>query len=364
MNRKKIKIVSIVGARPQFVKLAALSRVLSRYFNEIVLHTGQHYNDEMSDLFFRQLKIKKPLYNLGIKSGRQGEQTALMISGIEKVLFKEKPELVLVYGDTNSTLAGALAARKLNIPIGHIEAGLRSYNKKMSEEVNRIVTDHISDILFCSSKRGVENLKKEGMANNVYLVGDIMKDALLKFFLYVKRQSKIMRNLGLKSRGYFLLTIHRAENTDSYERLKALIEIIGGLDAEIIFPLHPRTGKKIKEFGITIPANVKPILPVGYFDMLALEQNAKIILTDSGGVQKEAFFLRTPCITLRDETEWVETLDAKMNIVTGVNRNNVLKAIHTFSDKDFHCCKLKDPYGDGHTADKIVNIIKRYFFLL
>lgn len=360
MNSKKIKIVSIVGARPQFVKLSALSCVLSRYFNEIVLHTGQHYNDEMSDLFFRQLKIKKPLYNLGIKSGRQGEQTALMITGIEKVLLKEKPQLVLVYGDTNSTLAGALAARKLYIPIGHIEAGLRSYNKKMSEEVNRIVTDHISDIIFCSSKRGVENLKKEGIVNNVYLVGDIMKDALLKFSLYVKKHSNIMRNLVFKSRSYFLLTIHRAENTDSYERLKALIEILGELDAEIIFPLHPRTGKKIKEFGIAIPANVKPVLPVGYFDMLALEQNAKIILTDSGGVQKEAFFFKIPCITLREETEWVETVAYGMNIVAGIDKNKITKAINWFSKRQLHCYR-NDPYGDGTTAIKIAKIVKNFF---
>ncbi len=360
MNSKKIKIVSIVGARPQFVKLAALSYVLSRYFNEIILHTGQHYNDEMSDLFFRQLKIKKPLYNLGIKSERQGEQTALMITGIEKVLIKEKPELVLVYGDTNSTLAGALAARKLNIPIGHIEAGLRSYNKKMSEEINRIVTDHISDILFCSSRRGVENLEKEGMVNNVYLVGDVMKDAILKFSLYANRYSNIMRDLALKSRGYFLLTIHRAENTDSYERLKALIEIMEGLDAKIIFPLHPRTGRKIKEFGIPIPSNIRHTSPVGYFDMLVLEQNAKIILTDSGGIQKEAFFLKTPCITLREETEWVETVAGGMNIVAGIDKNKVAKAINWFSRRQLHRFK-NDPYGDGKTAIKITQTIRNHF---
>lgn len=358
---KKIKIISIVGARPQFIKLAGLSHLMRYYFNEIILHTGQHYNNEMSDIFFRQLKINKPKYNLGVGSKSQGEQTSLMIAGVEKVLSKENPNLVLVYGDTNSTLAGALAARKLNIPIGHIEAGLRSYNKKMSEEINRIVSDHISDILFCPSKSSVNNLKKEGIIKNVYLVGDIMKETLLKFSAYSEKHSSIIRDLGLMPQDYYLLTIHRAENTDSIRILKTMIKILGGLNAQIVFPLHPRTRKKIKEFSIIIPPNIKAIPPVGYLDMLALEKNARIILTDSGGVQKEAFFLRIPCVTLRDETEWVETVDSGMNVVAGTNRNRILKGIDCFLKRKIAILRIRDPYGYGGGAIKIVEIIRKHF---
>lgn len=355
----KKKIISIVGARPQFVKLAGLSCILRHYFKEAILHTGQHSDDEMSALFFRQLEINKPSYNLGVSSQLQGEQLALMIFGIEKILLKERPDFVLVYGDTNSTLAGALAARKINIPIGHIEAGARSYNKMMPEEINRVVADHLSDLLFCSSKNCLENLNKEGVAKNIYVVGDIMKDVVCKSLPIALRYSRIIKSLQLNPKNYYLATIHRAENVDNPERLRKIVDILDGLKSEVILPLHPRTEKMLKRFKIKLSTNIKRIIPVSYFDMLVLEKNAMVILTDSGGVQKEAFFLRTPCITLRDETEWLETVACKMNIVTGVDSNKVLRAINIFSTSRIKS-SIKDPYGDGYAANKITRIIKNF----
>jgi len=363
---KNLRLVSILGARPQFVKGAAVSEEIRKNnkrsktkINEKLVHTGQHYNVEMSDLFFNQLEIPRPDYNLGVRSEFHGEQTALMITGIEKILIKERPDLVIVYGDTNSTLAGALSAAKLHIPIAHIEAGLRSFNKQMPEEINRIITDHLSDFLFCPTKQSIVNLKKEGITKNVYLVGDIMKEMVLKFCSRALRQSQILKSLCLTSHNYYLATIHRAENVDCPEKLKTLMEIFEKLDLDVILPLHPRTQNKIKEFRIKVPPKIRIIMPVSYFDMLVLEKNAKIILTDSGGVQKEAFLFGTPCITLREETEWVETVVKKRNILTGVDKNKILNGMKKFFKNDYFKRNVSDPYGDGYTSNKIIKIIKR-----
>ncbi len=325
-----MKIVSIVGARPQFIKLAPLSTELRKKgINEIILHTGQHYDDNMNEIFFKELEISEPDYNLGIGSGFHGEQTGRMLMGIEKILIKEKPDLVIVYGDTNSTLAGALATSKLHIPLAHVEAGLRSFNKKMPEEINRIVADHLSDILFCPTETAVENLKNEGILKGVYLVGDIMFDALMHFLKLSQEKSRILEELNLTPKSYLLLTIHRAENTDNVERLKSILSALGESGKNIIFPIHPRTKNRIREFGLEnyLTSNIRVIAPVGYLDMLELEKNAYAILTDSGGVQKEAFWLKVPCITLREETEWVETVKYKWNILVGANKDKILEAL-------------------------------------
>lgn len=354
---KKIKIATIVGARPQFVKTAVLSPHLRKRFNEIIIHTGQHYDNEMSDIFFDELKIPKPNYNLGIRCVKQGEQTAQMLTEIEKILINESPRLVIVYGDTNSTLAGALAAAKLRIPVAHIEAGLRSFNRSMPEEINRLIVDHISDFLFCPTKTAVSNLKNEGITRGVYLVGDVMYDGIRHYLPKAKVKSKILSKFGLRQKSYYLLTIHRVSNTKDLQRLKIMLSALDNFDLPVVFTIHPRTkiflgnAYRPKKSLLLIP-------PVAYLDMLVLEQNAKAIFTDSGGVQKEAFFLRTPCITLRDETEWVETVAYKMNIITGFNIDKVVRALKSFSEKKLCCFSRDDPHGDGFAARKIAKIIK------
>lgn len=307
-----MKIAGIVGARPQFIKLAPVLKEMTTAseVQEVLIHTGQHYDYEMSEVFFKELGLKEPDYHLGVGSGSHGYQTAEMMKRIEDVLIKEKPEIVMVYGDTNSTLAGALAAVKLHIKVAHVEAGLRSLNKRMPEEINRVLTDHISDILFCPTKTAVSNLNKEGINNGVYLVGDVMYDAVLEYVKLAEKRSHILDELNLCSRSYAFATVHRAENTDSKTHLRGILE---GLDMvsesvmPVIFPVHPRTLNKIEDYGLRIK-HVRFIRPVSCLDMLMLEKNARIIFTDSGGVQKEAFFFKVPCITLRQETEWVETV--------------------------------------------------------
>lgn len=355
-----MKIATIVGARPQFIKLSLLSRELRKEHKEILIHTGQHYDDNLSGVFFKELRIPRPDYNLNIVSSEQGGQTALMLEGAERILLKEKPKLVIVYGDTNSTLAGALAAAKLNIPIAHVEAGLRSYRKDMPEEINRVLTDHLSTFLFCPTKNAVQNLKEEGIIDGVYNVGDIMYDALLFYFREARRKSKILQELGLCKNAYFLTTVHRAENTDSAERLKKIIDIFVSLNKPVIFPVHPRTKKYLKKFNISIQGSlVRLIEPVNYFDMLMLEANAKVILTDSGGVQKEAYFLNTPCITLREETEWPETVRGKGNNVAGIDKINVMKIIRKFSHiKPKNSSGL---FGNGNVVKKIFKALRHQY---
>jgi len=360
-----IKIVTIVGARPQFIKAAAVSRVVRNEFAdrvaEVLVHTGQHYDENMSKVFFAELDIPHPKYNLEISGGLHGAMTGRMLEAVEKVLLEEKPDWVLIYGDTNSTLAGALAAAKLHIPVAHVEAGLRSFNMRMPEEVNRIVADRLSTLLFCPTATAVANLAKEGVSAGVENVGDVMYDVALFYRERAKKQSTALASLGLAEGAFALATCHRAENTDDASRLGeivvALAEISGNLP--VVLPLHPRTRKLLADCGLDKKlGNVKVVDPVAFLDMVALEQAAKVILTDSGGVQKEAFFYGVPCITMRDETEWVETVDLGWNCLVGASATAIGKA---FND----CLRgrlpalPKSPYGDGNAARIVVSSIVR-----
>jgi len=432
-----MKICTIVGARPQFIKAAAVSRAIAahnrqtsniepRTLNEVILHTGQHYDDGMSAVFFRELEIPEPKYNLAIGSGAHGAQTGQMLAAIEKVLIEEKPDWVLIYGDTNSTLAGALAAAKLHVPIAHVEAGLRSFNRRMPEEINRVVADQLSTLLFCPSQVAVDNLAAEGIGGNAMVrqahhdtydchpelvegrkiekdityqclktnplpltshpspltphvlnVGDVMADALQFASTKAAAQSDILDRFGLKPRGYLLATLHRAENTDNPERLGNIMNALTKLAEKepVILPLHPRT-KKILARTLNLEhrtlnleprtlnvehrtLNVEPFSrltfldPVGYFDIIALEKSARILLTDSGGMQKEAYWLKVPCITLRDETEWVETVASGWNILTGAERDRIVTAVQNFKAPATH----PPLYGDGQAAEKILSIL-------
>ena len=322
-----MKVVSIVGARPQFIKAAAVSRVLREQHTEILVHTGQHYDDEMSAIFFRELDIPEPDYNLSIGSGSHGWQTGQMLQGIEEILLNEHPDWVLVYGDTNSTLAGALAAAKLHIPVAHVEAGLRSFNRKMPEEINRVLTDHASDLLLCPSQTAVDNLADEGLTDGVHLVGDVMYEALMFAAERASQRSTILEDLGLEEKGYLVATVHRAENTDDSDRLHEILSAFDALDEPMVFPVHPRTRKAMQRIEYTPASHVQLIEPVGYLDMVRLMQAARMILTDSGGMQKEAYWLKVPCVTLRDETEWVETVDVGWNSIAGADRELVVSLV-------------------------------------
>jgi UDP-N-acetylglucosamine 2-epimerase len=350
-----VKIATIIGARPQFIKMVPVSRELrKRGIEEVIIHTGQHYDYEMDRIFFEQLNIPEPDYNLGVGSGSHGYQTGEMLKRIEEVLMKEKPDLVIVYGDTNSTLAGALAAVKLHIKVAHVEAGLRSFDKKMPEEINRVLTDHVSDYLFAPTKTAVENLYNEGIRDGVYLTGDVMLDALLCNIKIAEKESRILDELGLKPKEYYLATVHRAENTDNGKNLENIVEAFIECGELIVFPAHPRTVKFLKSYGfyerLEKAKNLILIKPVGYLDMLVLEKNARKILTDSGGVQKEAYFLKVPCITLRDRTEWVETVEDSWNLLVGADRNRILKAIREFEPKmENYAYK----FGDGKASERI-----------
>lgn len=420
-----LKLVTIIGARPQFIKAATVSRAIAQHnrtcekdtlIKEVIVHTGQHYDENMSKIFFEELQISKPDYNLGIGSDSHGRQTGRMLAAIEEVLIQEKPALLLTYGDTNSTLAGALAASKLHILSAHVEAGLRSYNRRMPEEINRLVADELSNLLFCPTDTAMINLRREGIGCSqsdvlqrvdvdtqlVFNVGDVMYDSILFNERLAQERSDILNRLGLcrhpdKPRGYCLVTIHRPENTDLHQNLENILDALTRISAtgiKVIFPLHPRTRNRIKEFGLekefdfltygpqpNNPINssnpITVINPVGYLDMLQLEKHAWAILTDSGGVQKEAYLLEVPCITLRNETEWVETVDKGWNILTGADMQKITAAFarisnwhrqgppfQTKTELDSQDCTSAlpgdtHPYGDGRAAEKIVDIISK-----
>ena len=355
-----MKIASVVGARPNFVKLAPVSRELRKRFDEIIIHTGQHYNYEMDKIFFDDLGIPDPDYHLGVGSGNHGHQTGEMLKRIEEILLSEKPDAVLVFGDTNTTLAGALCAVKLHIKVVHVEAGLRSYNKEMPEEINRILVDHSANLLLCPTKTAVENLKREGIVEGVYLTGDVMVDAQRDCLSIAEKKSQILEELGLEPRGYYLTTIHRAENTDNPERLRDMVSALNDL-GDVVFPCHPRTEKCLKEAGIwtSLSDQIKVIKPLGYLDMLVMEKNALKIVTDSGGVQKEAYLLGVPCITLRNETEWVETVDDGWNILAGAKGDKIASLVKEFNP----LCKQRDVFGPGdasvRTAEKISEMMSK-----
>ena len=366
-----MKIVTIIGARPQFIKAAMISRAIAahnsvgenRKIEEYILHTGQHYDANMNDVFLKELNIKKPDWQL--RCGGMASSTKMlaeMLTGIEKALLECQPDYVLVYGDTTSTLAGALAASQLHIPVIHIEAGLRSFNKQMPEEINRILTDHIASMLFCPTYKAVENLAKERIAEGIFHTGDVMYDAALSFGKIAEEKSVILSTLGLQSKKFRLCTVHRAENTDNPERLTqiilALLEIATP-DCPVIFPLHPRTKVYINNYKLnaTIASNtaLRMIDPVDYLDMVMLEKNAETIFTDSGGVQKEAYFHRTPCVTLREETEWTETVEAGWNQIAGFKTEKIIECLSRKTEKS----EIKE-YGDGHASEKIINAVIKY----
>jgi UDP-GlcNAc3NAcA epimerase len=359
------KILTVVGARPQFIKAAPVSMALkeSKWCCEIVVHTGQHYDKNMSETFFDELNMQPPNFNLGVGSGTHANQTGEIMKHLEPILVGERPELIIVYGDTNSTLAAALTASKLYIPVAHIESGLRSFNREMPEEINRVVTDHIATLLFCPTTTAVQNLEKEGITNNVFNAGDVMFDVAVQYSQRAEEKSRILFDLKLEKREYILATVHRAENTDDKKRLSNILAAFKAIDLEmpIVFPLHPRTRKMLHNFGLEDQLNGLVVIePVGFLDMLFLEKNARLIVTDSGGVQKEAYFHQVPCVTLRNETEWVETLESNWNVLANVDTVDgiagPIRASITFSNMRSRIHE----YGDGRASYKIVHALERY----
>lgn len=359
-----MKIITIIGARPQFVKAAVVSRAIARHnaanpsqrIEEKIVHTGQHYDANMSDVFFDEMQIPQPDYHFNIGGGSHGAMTGRMLEKIEGVLIEEKPDVVLVYGDTNSTLAGALAAAKMHIPVAHVEAGLRSFNMRMPEEVNRLLTDHISAWLFCPTEAAAAHLRHEGIdKKKVYLVGDVMYDAALFYQLFAKPSERIAA-IAAKSKNFYLATVHRAENTDDISRITAIISGLAEIAAHtpVLLPLHPRTKKIIAANGI--PAeNITLLDPVGYFDMVFLLKSCAAVFTDSGGVQKEAYFFAKPCITFRDETEWMELVKHGYNVLAGADKESIVAAEQSLSGKK--CDFSLKLYGDGYAGDQIVKIL-------
>jgi UDP-GlcNAc3NAcA epimerase len=348
------KIVTVIGARPQFVKAAPVSAALRGVTNEVVIHTGQHYDAQMSSVFFRELGLQPPDYNLEVGSGSHADQTGEMLKRLEPVMVKEKPDAVMVYGDTNSTLAGALAAAKLQIPIGHVEAGLRSFNRRMPEEINRILTDHVSSLLFAPSESSARQLGKEGIVDGVHVTGDVMYDAVLHFSPEASRVSRLPGVLNLTPGDFYLCTVHRAENTDHGANLRQIVFALNALDRPVVFPVHPRTRKELEAFNIIAGSNIRMIEPVGYLDMLQLLQSSAAVLTDSGGLQKEAYYVGTPCITLRDETEWPETVQIGWNRLADRDERSILEAVEAAVNPPTARPEL---YGDGKAAPRIAAIL-------
>jgi UDP-GlcNAc3NAcA epimerase len=350
-----MNIVSVVGARPQFVKAAPVSRKLREQHTEILVHTGQHYDYDMSGIFFDGLEIPAPDVNLGVGSGAHGAQTGAMLKAIENILISEEPDWLLVYGDANSTLAGALAASKVCVPVAHVEAGLRSFNRRMPEEVNRVITDHLSNLLLCPSDTAVRNLAAEGISRDVRVVGDVMLDVLnWATERASSKPSKILRRLRL-TKPFVLATVHRSENTDDRPRLARILRALDALDEPVVFPVHPRTRRAIEELNWQQKPHIRLIDPVGYIEMVTLARSARLVLTDSGGLQKEAYWLGVPCLTLRDETEWVETVDAGWNGLVGSDVDRIVQTVRTF--------KPAGPrpalYGDGRAAERCVELLRQ-----
>lgn len=348
-----MKILTIVGARPQFIKAAVVSRELARnkIIKEILVHTGQHFDENMSDIFFEEMEIPTPKYNLDINGLSHGAMTGQMLEKIEAICLAEKPNFIMVYGDTNSTIAGALAAKKIGIGVIHVEAGLRSFNLNMPEEINRIITDRISDILFCPTDTAILNLKNEGIIDSDIIIvknGDVMQDAAIYYSEKSKQKSVIISQLKIKNNGFVLATIHRQENTDNHERLLGIVSALNKISKEmtVIVPIHPRTRKIIERNKIKIYFTI--IDPIGYFDMIELLKNCKLVLTDSGGMQKEAYFFNKYCVTLRDETEWVELIQHGFNKLAGANEQNIIDAFNSFASKPFR--KTIDLYGGGNAS--------------
>jgi len=361
-----MRILTIVGARPQFIKAAMVSRAIQAHnreggtpvIEELILHTGQHYDPNMSEVFFKELQIPEPAVNLQAGTGSHGEMTGRMLGQLEQEMIQRKPDLVLVYGDTNSTLAGALAAAKLHIPVAHVEAGLRSFNRAMPEEVNRVLTDHVATQLFCPTGTSVANLLREGITEQVHPVGDVMYDAALLFGALALRSSDILGRCGLTKGGFALATLHRAENTDDPVRLEGILEGLQALPAPVVLPLHPRTRSKLSPSVLAqVEARLVLLEPLSYLDMVMLEKHARVILTDSGGVQKEAYFHGVPCITLRDETEWVETVEAGWNQLAGANPDRIAACVAKAAKG-----RPIGEYGDGQSAARIVALLAAPFF--
>ncbi len=345
-----MKILTVVGARPQFIKAAPFSRAVRQRHTEVLVHTGQHYDASMSAVFFDELALPQPDHHLGVGSGTHGAQTAQMLERLEAVMQREAPDRVVIYGDTNSTLAGALAAAKLGIPVAHVEAGLRSYVRAMPEEINRVVADHVASLLFAPTRTAVDNLAREGITAGVTMTGDIMYDALLQHAPLATERSTALRDMALTPGGYVLATVHRAANTDDPARLADILDALALLREPVIVPLHPRTRAALLGTDIEVEPPVRIIEPVGYLDMLALEQGSRMILTDSGGVQKEAYLLGVPCVTLRDETEWVETLEGGWNVLAGADAERILAAAKRARPSG----SPPPVFGDGHAAEKMV----------
>jgi len=357
-----MKIAIILGTRPEIIKMSSIIRECQkRRLQYFIIHTNQHYSFNLDKIFFKELNLPLPKYNLKVGSGTHGEQTGKMLIRIEEVLLKEKPDIILVEGDTNTVLAGTLAAVKIHIKVGHIEAGLRSYSEEMPEEINRILTDHCSDLLFAPTKKARGILLKEGISNKkIFITGNTIVDAVFQNIKLAEKKSKILKDLGLQKEKYFLMTAHRAENVDNKNRLKGILkgaEMISNKFAlPVIYSIHPRTRKMLKEFKLSVSKNIHLIEPLGYLDFLQLQKNAKLILTDSGGIQEETCIMQIPCITLRDNTERPETLTVKSNILAGTNPQKIIESARKMLNSKK---QWQNPFGSGKAAEKIIKIIQK-----
>lgn len=351
-----VRIVTIIGNRPQFVKAAAVSRKLRETHEELIVHTGQHYDDELSRIFFEELRVPAPDRQLGAGSGSNTAQTARILAALDPVLDELRPALALVYGDTNSTLAGALAAAQAGIAVGHVEAGMRSFDRTMPEELNRLLTDHASGLLLCSTETALGNLEREGARGEAYLVGDVMADVSLAFRDIAAKRSTILADLGLEAGSYLAVTAHRAGNVDPPERLDRLVDLLEALPRPVVFPVHPRTRGRLEGAGLIDRLDgLRLVPPLGYLDFLELARHARALLTDSGGVQKEAYLLGVPCVTLRNTTEWVETVEAGWNVLVDLDRDAALAALERRPPAE-----RPELFGGGHASDRVCEVVAAY----